>query len=357
VNSLKAAADNPIVFVVPGDLHLTQAGLENHRAALHVVGEINQLIKPDFVQFIGDNVQNAADQEFDVFLDLANRLETPWHALVGDHDVHDDREAVRFRQRIGPTYGSTTLHGVRFLRLNTQEAAPVRLSLEQINWLQTEVMSAGQLGERIIVFQHNYPYQIWEEFAGPGIDEWRALTQAQRIAAIFTGHTHYGQIANDGRNVCIATRSIGDPEGGPPGYSIAYLRGDDLAVAYRTVEDSGPLVLITHPRETLLATGSSHVVHGRDEVRARVWSERPVVAVRCRVDDSPWRFLRQAADRDWMGEIPGDRLSKGDHRLTVDACDSDGHCAGQAISFPVDATGRYTAVPAVRPAVFSTKFC
>ncbi|AWM40264.1 hypothetical protein GobsT_12770 [Gemmata obscuriglobus] len=24
-----------------------------------------------------------------------------------------------------------------------------------------------------MVFQHNYPYQIWEDFAGPGADEFR----------------------------------------------------------------------------------------------------------------------------------------------------------------------------------------
>ena len=56
--------------------------------------------------------------------------------------------------------------------------------------------------------------------------------QTRRIAAIVTGHTHYDQIANDGRNVAIALRSIGDPEGGAPGYAVVYLHGTDLAVAY-----------------------------------------------------------------------------------------------------------------------------
>ena len=77
--------------------------------------------------------------------------------------------------------------------------------------------------------------------------------QSQRIEAIVCGHTHYWQVANDGRNVAIATRSIGDPEGGPPGYTLLYLRGDDLAATYRSVEDRGPVVLVTHPRERLLA--------------------------------------------------------------------------------------------------------
>ena len=127
-----------------------------------------------------------------------------------------------------------------------------------------------------MVFQHNYPYQIWEDFAGPGIDDWRAIVQTRRIAAIVCGHTHYWQVANDGRNVVVATRSIGDPEGGPPGYTLGYFHGDDLAVAYRSVEDDGPVVLVTHPRDVLLATGSRHVIAGHDHLRVRTWSSAEI---------------------------------------------------------------------------------
>src|SRR5439155_951110 len=42
-------SDEPVVFMVPGDLHLTGAGLDNHRAALWVIGQANGLIRPDFV--------------------------------------------------------------------------------------------------------------------------------------------------------------------------------------------------------------------------------------------------------------------------------------------------------------------
>src|SRR4051794_6733783 len=52
--------DEPVVVVIPGDLHLTESELENHRVALWMVGEVNDLIRPDFVQFIGDNVSARA---------------------------------------------------------------------------------------------------------------------------------------------------------------------------------------------------------------------------------------------------------------------------------------------------------
>ncbi len=217
--------------------------------------------------------------------------------------------------------------------------------------------AAAAPGERIVLFQYNYPYQIWEDFAGPGIDAWRALVQARPVTAIFAGHTHYGQVANDGRNVVVATRSIGDPEGGPPGYLLAHLHGDDLAITYRSIEDRRPLVLIAHPRDALLATGPAHVVRGQDRLRALAWSGEPLVEVMARVDDEPWAPLEREGPQSWTGPLPGDRLSKGRHRVTVRAVDRRGGRGEQTIEVAVDPTGRYTAVPCVRPVVTATNFC
>jgi 3',5'-cyclic-AMP phosphodiesterase len=349
--------DPPVVFVVPGDLHLTEPGLDNHRVALWMVGEVNDLIRPDFVQFIGDNVQDATDDQFRLFDDLRARLAVPHHALVGDHDVKGDPEARGFRAHLGDTYGSTALRGFRFLRLNTQQARPLGLSPEQVDWFRREVDAATAAGQRVVIFQHNYPYQIWEDFAGPGIDDWRAIVQTRRIAAIICGHTHYGQSANDGRNVVVATRSIGDPEGGPPGYTLGCLHGEDLAITYRSVEDDGPLVLVTHPRDTLLATGPPHVVAGPDLLRVRTWSTTPVAEARGRIDDCDWFPLDPRGDGDWSTPLPGDRLAKGEHTFEVEVIDRAGRPGGRRIGFMVDPTGRYTAVPCARPRVAQTSFC
>ncbi|QEH34954.1 Calcineurin-like phosphoesterase superfamily domain protein [Aquisphaera giovannonii] len=346
----------PVVFVVPGDLHLTDPGLENHRVAEWMVGEVNRLIRPDFVQFIGDNVQDATADQFRLFDGLRSRLDCPHFALVGDHDVKDDPAAQGFRKHVGETYGSTSLRGFRLIRLDTQQARPVGLVEGQVAWLRAELEAAAAAGERVVIFQHNYPYQIWEDFSGPGIDDWRALVQAHRIDAIVCGHTHYWQVANDGRNAYVAVRSIGDPEGGAAGYCVGLLDGEDFAIAYRTVDDAGPLVLITHPRESLLATGPPHVVVGPDVVRARIWSEEPVIGVRGRIDDGPWFPLSPAGDGDWSAPLPG-RLEKGEHALAVEAEAGPGGRASHQIRFVVDPTGRYTPVPEVRPKVTRTDFC
>jgi predicted phosphodiesterase len=346
-----------VTFVVPGDLHLTEPGLENHRVAQWMIQEVNDVIEPDFVQFIGDNVQDATDDQFALFNALRARLTVPDYVLVGDHDVKNDPEALAFRAHVGPTHGAISRQGVRFIRLDTQEARPVGLSRDQLQWFQLEVETALAAGERIVIFQHNYPYQIWEDFDGPGIDDWRSIVQANRITAIVCGHTHYAQAANDGRNVMVATRSIGDPEGGPPGYMIGYLRGEDLAFAYRSVEDQGPIVLITHPRETLLATGRRHIVVGRDQIRVRTWSASPISAVRGCLDGDCWFSLELADASFWEAPLPGDRLAKGEHALEVQAFDQEGRRGSQRLGFMVDHTGRFTAVPSVHPRVTQTAFC
>jgi hypothetical protein len=161
----------------------------------------------------------------------------------------------------------------------------------------------------------------------------------------------------DGRNALITVRSIGDPERGGPGYAVVYCRGDDLAVTYRSVEEHGPVVLVTHPRERLLAKGPRHIVSGPERMVVRVWSAARVCAVRYSIDDGPWAGLELLDDGHWQGRLPHDRLTKGVHSLAAVAVAADGTEGRQRIDFAVDPTGRYTAIPQVRPMVSATQSC
>ncbi|HJT80650.1 MAG TPA: metallophosphoesterase [Chthoniobacterales bacterium] len=347
----------PVTFVWPGDLHLESADRPNYKVALWMADEVNELIRPDFVQFAGDNVQHARDNEWALFQNVTTKLKMPFHALVGDHDAHHDPGCRSYQARLGPTYKAFTVGNYRFICLNTMQFRPLGLTDEQIIWFRYEVDAALARGERIVVFQHHYPFQVWEDFAGPGIEEWRNIVQTKPIIALFAGHTHYGQLANDGRKVYVATRSIGDPEGGPAGYAIVHLDGDDLALTYRSVEDSGPLVLITHPRRLILATTPKHIVTGPDECRVRAWSKTAIKGAKARIDDGEWNDLRSTGDMAWSFAIPGDKLSKGEHTLEVSLTDADGKAGSDKITFLCDLSGRYNAYPTVEPIVKETKFC
>jgi predicted phosphodiesterase len=348
---------SPITFIWPGDLHLDFPDRDNHKTALWMADEANTLIKPDFVQFAGDNVQHARENEWALFREITSRLTVPWQALVGDHDAHHDPRAHSYQTNIGVTYQTFGLRGFRFICLNTMEFKPLGISTEQLLWFRYQVDAAVARRERVVVFQHHYPFQVWEDFANaPGIAEWREIMQTRPIHALFAGHTHYAQMANDGKNLYIATRSIGEPEGGPAGYSIVTLDGDDLAVTYRSVEDRSPAVQITHPRRLILSTLARHIVTGPDEWRVRCWTALPLVSLQSRLDGGAWldvTFAENAA----TGPIPGNILAKGEHTLEVRATDSSGASGSDSLVFQSDLSGRFNPYPAVEPVVRSTKFC
>ncbi|MDQ3624142.1 MAG: metallophosphoesterase [Verrucomicrobiota bacterium] len=351
-------SSNALTFVWPGDLHLEFPDRDNYKTALWMTEEVNALIQPDFVQFAGDNVQHAREGEFALFKEVYGKLKAPFHALVGDHDAHHDAGALAHQARLGATYHAFTLRGYRFICLNTMQFRPLGMSKEQVIWFHCEVDSALVRGERVVVFQHHYPFQIWEDFAGqPGMEGWRRIVQTRPITALFAGHTHYAQIANDGRNVYIATRSIGDAEGGPAGYAVVFLDGDDLALTHRSVEDKGPVVLITHPRRLILATRAAHIVTTPDECRARVWPAAEINSVKARVDDGPWEEMRRADGSAWSHPLPSGTLAKGEHTLEVRATSADGSEGADRLTFLLDRSGRFNPYPAVEPVVRETKFC
>ncbi|MGI8889735.1 MAG: metallophosphoesterase family protein [Chthoniobacterales bacterium] len=347
----------PVTFVWPGDLHLEAEDRPNYKVALWMADDVNELIRPDFVQFAGDNVQHAKQNEWALLKSVTDKLQMPFHALVGDHDAHHDPGCRAYQTRLGPTYHAFTVRGYRFICLNTMQSRPLGLSAEQVIWFRYEADAALARGERVIVFQHHYPFQVWEDFAGPGIEEWRKVVQTRPITALFAGHTHYGQMANDGRNLYLATRSIGDPEGGPAGYAIVHLDGEELATTYRRMEDRGPVALITHPRRVILATKPAHIITGPGECRVRGWSLAEVKSAQGRIDEGDWNDLRKTGDMTWSCPIPGDTLGKGEHSLEVRLTDDQNLIGSDRITFACDLSGRYNAYPMVEPVVKETKFC
>jgi 3',5'-cyclic-AMP phosphodiesterase len=130
-------------------------------------------------------------------------------------------------------------------------------------------------------------------------------------------------------------------------------------MSYRSVEDRGPIAVITHPREAILAAVPAHVVSGPDLIRVHTRSEATVVVVRGRVDDGPWTTLEvdEEVGSWWSAPLDGDRLCKGGHTLEVEVCDEEDRRGLRSIRFVVDPTGRYTAITRVEPLVEQTAFC
>jgi hypothetical protein len=139
---------------------------------------------------------------------------------------------------------------------------------------------------------------------------------------------------------------------------ISFLHGDDLAFKYRTIDDTGPVVMITHPRDSLLATHARHIIHGPDEVSVRTWSSTLIRQVRWRLDGDFGPDLTSADGNHRHAALSDAQLRKGEHQIEVLAIDERGEVAGtDSLTFIFDPTNRHTAVPMTRPHVRQTAFC
>ena len=98
------------------------------------------------------------------------------------------------------------------------------------------------------------------------------------------GHTHYNELANDGRRIFAATRSTGQLEEGPVGYSIIAIDHRVVSWRFRKLGDPLPIVLITAPSDRRLATEDGHMAKGDCEVRASVLGRERIVHCTCSVD-------------------------------------------------------------------------
>jgi 3',5'-cyclic-AMP phosphodiesterase len=101
------------------------------------------------------------------------------------------------------------------------------------------------------------------------------------------GHTHYNDLANDGRTIYAATRffSVGQIEEGDVGFAFAAVDRGAVSWRFKTLDSPWPFVMITSPpdRRLVIDPDAAWLTAGRRcEVRASVWGKNPIVdAVLC----------------------------------------------------------------------------
>ena len=158
------------------------------------------------------------------------------------------------------------------------------------------------------------------------------------------GHTHYNELANDGRTIFAATRSTGQIEEGPVGYSVVTLDGGIVSWRFKPLDDAFPFVVITAPADHRLLRDPGHALAESAEVRAVVFGRRTVVSAACRTEEGTWTpMTRAAGERVWTATlaVPADRLVS----ITVQAVDDSGRPGQHTIEA---ATRTYVPPPRVR---------
>ena len=273
-----------------GDLHITRAGQENHRDLLRIVDLTQELAlhSLDFAVLPGDNADDATPEQFQIVRDAVERLPLPLHILPGDHDFKP-RTLDAFHDVLGADRlpRSVTARGHRCLFLDVVSAGSggpdFRLGEAQLAWAERELEEAETAGQDAVIFMHTYPADLRE-----GAERLGALLARPHVTCVDMGHTHYNELANDGRTIFMATRSTGQIEEGPPGLSIAAVDGRGVSWRFKPLDQAWPFVLITAPVDRRLVTNLDRDVCGPFLVRAKVVGDASIELVEVSVDDGDW---------------------------------------------------------------------
>ena len=250
----------------------------------------------DFAILPGDNADDGTPEQFVLVRDAIVRLPMPLHILPGDHDFKP-RTLDAFYDVLGADRlpKAITVRGHRCLFLDVVSAgtggSDFRLGAAQLGWVERELEQAEAAGQDAVIFMHTYRADLRE-----GAERLGALLAQPHVTCVDMGHTHYNELANDGRTIFMATRSTGQIEEGPPGFSLAAVQGRGVSWQFKALDRAWPFFLVTSPVDRRLATDPDHIVPGPFVVRAKVIGDAAIGAVEVSVDDG---------DRTPMAPVPG----------------------------------------------------
>lgn len=341
------ANDTPFIsWVHFGDLHIQNSEDENYLDFLDLIADVNQHLSDDldFAFLPGDNADDGTEPQYKLLRQALDRLTLPVHIITGDHDRKAGTLDLFQRYLEPDLYRAFTLRGFRLLFLNAMDGKTTKefdFNAGQMEWLEEQLGEAHHQGLRPLVFTHLYPSEMKSQGR-----RFSQLIRDFRVELGEMGHTHYNELANDGRTIYAATRSTGQIEEGPPGFSITVI--DDDVVSWKFKERGPwPFVMITSPADKRLITrpeSASHVARGSVSIRAKVWGSSSFRSVTCAVNKGALEPM-QLRGRCWGLTWDSQSLPDGLHSIVVTAETSEGQQARDEISILVNQTGHYDSPP------------
>ena len=325
-----------ISWIHLGDLHMTRAGEQNHVDLADIVNEVNHAFSSSvsFVFLPGDVADDGSRSAYRVVRSELDRLDVPWCSIIGDHDVHEKsfanfKEAMSEQIRYAFTVGDT-----RFVALNAfdiPEPPSFTVSTQQLEWAEDQLDLATKNRQTKVLLLHCYPSDL-----KVGRAELMRLVRDYDVRLIDMGHTHYNEISNDGQTLYTATRSTGQTEEGPVGYSVTNLDGN--VVSWRFIElGKLPVAIITTPSDERLMLESSESPQGGLRIRAKFWGNSEAEEAVAELSGGTYPMKRIEGSGVWETETP--MPSEGIYPLKVSMRDENGDAANDEICFAV---GRHT---------------
>jgi Icc protein len=281
-----------------GDLHLSRAGGQNHRDVQRIVALVSKLPPGslDFALLPGDHADDGSAEQFALVREAVAALRLPLHILPGDHDFATGSLGAFYRELGAQRLPyAATVNGYCCLFLDVVSAgtggADFRLDGAQLDWAEAQVHQA----DRVAIFMHTYPADLRE-----GAERLGALLASPKVLCVDMGHTHYNELANDGGTIFMATRSTGQIEEGPPGFSIAALDHGSVSWRFKPLDTAWPFVLVTCPVDRRIATGSNETAGGALVVRAKVLGDVPIETVEVKLGNGDWAPMTPVETTVWQ---------------------------------------------------------
>lgn len=317
-----------------GDLHTVRAGEQNDLDLRAILATVNRCFADSicFVYLPGDIADDGSRSAYRVVRQALDTLSVPWCGILGDHDVHE-KSFANYKEHIhAELHYAFTVGGVRFLALNAfDEPHPASFAIlpEQLRWLEEELQHSERRGESVVLLLHCYPTDL-----KTGSKDLIGLIGRYDVRLIDMGHTHYNEIANDGKTIYTATRSTGQIEEGKVGFSVTNFDGGDISWRFFELGEL-PVVMITSPADERLATRAAAVGRGRMRVRAKVWGQGRIDRVEARIEshagDRRCELSPVPGSRVWEGVLPTEGMSEGVYSLYIEAHEAGGDMADDAI--------------------------
>jgi predicted phosphodiesterase len=314
---------------------MTRPGEQNAMDLGRIVDEINAIYAKggvDFVFIPGDIADNGSVVAYETVRQHLDRLELPWCGIVGDYDVHE-KSFDNFRHYISDAlYSRFTIGPYRFIRLNafsTPKPDSFSLGEEQLQWLEQGLQECKKAGDRAVLLLHCYPSDLKQ-----GGEELKSLLRKYPILLVDMGHTHYNELSNDGHTLYSATRSTGQIEEGPVGYSVTTIDHD--AVSWYFVELGSPeLLAITYPQDERLITNQARPEPSKEvSLRVKTWPSEAVSSVSVQVGPLQTTLSLQEG-LIWQGKLDVSGLSNGTHALEAVAVRTHGEKLSTSIRMRV----------------------
>ena len=199
------------------------------------------LLRPEFVVSVGDLIEGYTEDhqlihsQWDQFDELAERFESPFFYVPGNHDITNQVMADIWTQRYGRSYYHFVYRDVLFLCLNTEDGGLGKIAPQQIDYAK-KVLAEHEDVRWTFVLMHE---PIWHSGYGSPHPDWRQIETAlgERDFTVFAGHWHCYRrhVINDRRYYILATTGGGSRMRGLP-------FGEFDHVVWVTMTDEGPRI-------------------------------------------------------------------------------------------------------------------